>query len=288
MKMLIMKAASVVMQHIPGLGGGTGAATPNPMNGLAEAIQQHTNTMLMHTAALGLSTASTGLNTAALALQTAAASLQASGASSGASAAAMAEYGGAVGMTSYAGGGTHWASASDLRSGGVKQPGQTTMAMFGEGHMPEAFIPMMDRRTVQMETLPNGDLHIPLPSGGSIPVSMRNNGYQAARKYADGGTSIGEAHVTAAGNEAMNNGGSRATTNQQHVNVRMGDQTTHISIDHKGDAKEDDVRAMTQKLTEHVNNIMDSRENAMMLKMIKQGGALSPTSTVGGFGGLGR
>jgi hypothetical protein len=73
------------------------------------------------------------------------------------------EYGGAHNLTNhvfnsyayggahyFAGGGQEYASHADLLAGGVKPPGRTTHAIFGEGTMPEAFVPMMDRRTVQV------------------------------------------------------------------------------------------------------------------------------------------
>lgn len=56
--------------------------------------------------------------------------------------------------------------------GGVARKAQH--AVFGEGSLPEAFIPMQDRKSVQVQ-LSQDQAFVPLPGGRSIPVTLRGN-----------------------------------------------------------------------------------------------------------------
>lgn len=68
--------------------------------------------------------------------------------------------------------------------GGVRNPYQAAVSIHGEGQHPEAYIPMVDRRSIPVRFDTQGNPFVPLPSGQMIPVTMG----QQPRKFADGGT----------------------------------------------------------------------------------------------------
>lgn len=87
------------------------------------------------------------------------------------------------GRLNYAQGGIH--DHQQMFNGGVKRPGQTSMAIFGEGQWPEAFVPMVDGATIPVQMGQDGRYYVPLPSGQRVPVSMKG----ATKRHAFGGIS---------------------------------------------------------------------------------------------------
>jgi hypothetical protein len=81
-------------------------------------------------------------------------------------------------------------SKGQRRLGGVRPPNKPAMSIHGEGDLPEAYIPMVDRRSIPVRINDDGTAYVPLPSGMMIPV---NFGGAHVRRFASGGYSIGRA-----------------------------------------------------------------------------------------------
>lgn len=91
--------------------------------------------------------------------------------------------------TRYAdGGGTKLASKQTMLSGGVKS--SPHVALFAEAGVPEAFIPMHDRKSIPISVIKdeNGNISAKalLPGGRSIPATVKQS------NFADGGTTMGD------------------------------------------------------------------------------------------------
>lgn len=106
----------------------------------------------------------------------------------------MAKYGG---ITAFASGGSMFAKKASkemMLDGGIKN--EPHVALFAEAGIPEAFIPMQDRKTIPISVTKDADGNISasvlLPKGRSIPASIKQlNEKQAITKYALGGTTNG-------------------------------------------------------------------------------------------------
>lgn len=182
------------------------------------------------------------------------------GTMAGASDVPMMAANGGVGTYKYALGGAHITRA-DLFGGGVKAPGQVTHAVFGEGMYPEAFVPMTDFKTVQVGMNQNGGMFIPLPSGKSIPVSMK--------KYASGGVS--DDMLNGAG--SMATGGGSGRKNSGNVAIHFG--TTNMELHYhegSGGNQTKDNEQFWNESSKKINALWDAREQQFLKKLHSQGG----------------
>lgn len=117
------------------------------------------------------------------------------GESSGASVAptpnvVMAKYGG---VTAFASGGSMTAKRANketMLAGGVKN--EPHVALFAEAGIPEAFIPMQDRKTIPISITKDADgnmsASVLLPKGRAIPASIKHFNESKIAAYAYGGT----------------------------------------------------------------------------------------------------
>jgi TP901 family phage tail tape measure protein len=166
------------------------------------------------------------------------------------------------GIGHYAGGGAHSFGAADLFGGGVRNSGAAALAIFGEGQYPEAFIPMLDHRSIQVAFDGYGKPFVPLPSGGAIPVTMGGTG---VRKFASGGVimpwssaqaSLADSmapivsdNVINSGSSSTGSGGNMSLTNTYHM---------PITVQVQGSATAQDSTAIAQAVGKHVKMILDN------------------------------
>lgn len=171
--------ASVSTDLVLGMGDDWRSSVANILQSIAQMIMK----MLIMAATLQMIRMIPG-GTALLAAMDAGASIVSAG-SAGVAAGTAINTAGAGGRTTVnAYGGVH--DHDQMMRGGVKRPGDTSMAIFGEGQWPEAFIPMVDGATIPVSMGLDGRFYVQLPSGQRVPVSMKG---QNVKKNAYGGIS---------------------------------------------------------------------------------------------------
>jgi TP901 family phage tail tape measure protein len=163
---------------------------------------------------------------------------------------------------------------ADLMKGGMRAPHQSAIAIFGEGQHPEAFIPMVDRKTIPIVLDNNGGGFVPLPSGQRIPISVKG----AAKKYAEGGIGgmsygIDQARkadmITAGSNEAVSRGRS-STSIHTSVNNKYDMGGVHITI--QGSATKDDATIISRQTMKAFEDMLDAREAEQQRKVARRQG----------------
>lgn len=195
------------------------------------------------------------------------------GAAGAGNAAAAAAGGGRV--TVNAQGGIH--DHEQMMAGGVKRPGQTSMAIFGEGQHPEAFIPMVDGATIPVTMGQDGRYYVQLPSGQKVPVSMKTQ----AKKHAFGGImgNVTQASRTAAdqaafaGNEATGySGGGRRTAELAEGGVGGGFTFVGGPITIMGDAREDTPQEIAKQQAEQFGGLLKAHESEQTRQRLRREG----------------
>ena len=73
----------------------------------------------------------------------------------------------------------------DMTAGGIKT--RPHVALFGEGAMPEAFIPMIDHKSIPVTMGANGLAYVQVPSGEKIPVTLKGGMLGEPKKFLNGG-----------------------------------------------------------------------------------------------------
>lgn len=158
--------------------------------------------------------------------------------------------------------------ANDLMRGGVRAAGASAWAVFGEGQHPEAFIPMVDGRTVPVHYDADGNGYIPLPSGLSIPVSTKT-----ARAFEKGGVggkkpsgtmydrvrALAADKVTSSGSEALSPYRLRAGGSMPAPTINNTDiGGIHINV--QGNATAEDSTVIATAVAKQIEAILKARE----------------------------
>lgn len=153
------------------------------------------------------------------------------------------------GIAKYAMGGIEYAAKGMLMGGGVSAAKNPKLAIFGEGQHPEAFIPMLDRKSIPIQFHPDGSMSVPLPSGKSIP----------ARAYADGGST----------NEGLM--ATRSTARKKEGVNGDSHYQFNMPITLNGSATPEDGQKLQKAVVDHVRAYLDQREMDNEKKRIKNG-----------------
>jgi hypothetical protein len=179
------------------------------------------------------------------------------------------------GVAQYAFGGAH-ASSGMLLAGGVMPPKSARMAIFGEGDLPEAFIPMMDRRTVGVYIGADGKAVIPLPSGHSIPVSILDQ--PKPKTFAQGGVGGNAAFVDLMTARVADQVSSMHVNTVNQPPATVNHNTNYggisISVTHTGNATPEDSEQMGKLIAKHVSAALDAHQAEQERKMARQGGLM--------------
>lgn len=172
------------------------------------------------------------------------------------------------GVTANAYGGVH--DHEQMFNGGVKRPGDTSLAIFGEGMWPEAFVPMVDGATIPVQMGVDGRYYVPLPSGQKIAVSMK----KPVKKFAYGGVSgnvitnpqqlMAANYAASQGSDTLAYGGSVS---------RGGDNVTYqisSTVIIQGNATAEDADKISQAQADAVGGLLVAHEAEQNRKRLRR------------------
>lgn len=142
--------------------------------------------------------------------------------------------------------------------GGVRSPYNPAVSIHGEGQYPEAYIPMLDRRTIPVRFDDDGNAHVPLPSGMAIPVKLENAKANALGGV--GGMSMAQRRradvVSMDSRDAVAQGRGTAVG----PTVIRNESSFHIPITINGNATRDDADRIGREVYQRVDQLLSARE----------------------------
>lgn len=163
---------------------------------------------------------------------------------------------------------------SQRMQGGIRNPYDMAISIFGEGQHREAYIPMVDGQTIPVAFDREGNPFVPLPSGQRIPVSMRGS------KYARGGidnvitnpaslmrsrNAMLLASDTVGAHRGVAGGASRYT-----ATTSIGD----ININIAGNASRDDANAIGDQVLSQLIQYLDARDAENFRQRVRNRGSI--------------
>lgn len=161
-----------------------------------------------------------------------------------------------------------WLTKGQRRQGGIRQPKMPAISVHGEGDLPEAYIPMVDKRTVQVRIDDNGRAYIPLPSGMAIPVSLGGGGVRRARGFAGGGIGgwnpVAARRADSVGWDSAEGVGlhRRGPGSNLPPNMRVETHNSFkVDVAINGNASASDADAIANEIARKVDALMTQRES---------------------------
>jgi tape measure domain-containing protein len=130
-------------------------------------------------------------------------------------------------VSKYADGGTTRMSTTEMEKGGVKNSAH--VAVFGEAGVPEAFIPMRDRKTIPISVSQgkNGEMSAKalLPGGNSIPAKVVDTNMSA---YANGGIQGAIKSDLSLDNSSFTDSFANVVTSLNQASIRIGSMGSNM------------------------------------------------------------
>ena len=157
--------------------------------------------------------------------------------------------------------------------GGIRPPNDPAISVFGEGDHPEAYIPMIDRRTIPMMFNDDGTAYVPLPSGGRIPVSIKG------RKFAKGGTSHSTMPINlSATRNAVAVADQSTGAHMNNTPIRNETHSTMVTLSPtitlNGSATKDDADMLSAEMIAQMMAFLDARDNEKNRERMRNRGDL--------------
>lgn len=176
-----------------------------------------------------------------------------------------------------------------LNRGGIRAARNPAFSIHGEGGHPEAYIPMVDRRSIPVHIDDNGRAVVPLPSGQTIPVTikMADMPQRKVKTFSQGGTSDNvipwskalamraDRTVNSGQTEAVSK--SRGKTGSTGTTIHMGDRSYSfpISLTYSGNATPEDTEGMAVAMAARVMEIIDKKDQESRRQQLRSQGGMA-------------